>query len=226
MLDIKQEVPGGLVEGSYAPRFQAVVDAFLENFRARNEVGASLCLTHEGRKVVDIWGGMADAAEQTPWRQDTVSVVFSCTKAAMALCAHLLHERGHLDLDAPVAEVWPEFANNGKQAATTRMMLDHSVGLPGIRQTLKPDCLTDWDYMTELLAAEAPFWEPGTRNGYHALTFGFTVGEVVRRVSGKSLGTFFRDEVAAPLGLDFWIGLPEEQEHRVAPVIPYRPGRD
>lgn len=226
MLDIKQEVPGGVVEGRCDSRFQGVVDEFVDNFIARSEVGASLCLTHEGRTVVDVWGGLADSSEQVPWSRDTVSVIFSCTKAATALCAHLLHQRGQLDLDAPVAEIWPEFACNGKQSATTRMMLDHSVGLPGIRQPLKSDCLLDWDYMTEKLAAEEPFWEPGTRNGYHALTFGFTVGEVVRRVSGKSLGSFFRDEVAGPLGLDFWIGLPEEQEHRIAPVIPYRPGPD
>lgn len=226
MLELDQEVPGGVVEGRYDPRFKPVVDRFLENFRVRNEVGASLCLIHEGRKVVDVWGGMADPAAQTPWREDTVSVVFSCTKAATAVCAHLLHERGQLDLDAPVAEVWPEFARNGKEGATTRMMLDHSVGLPAIREKLKADCMTDWDYMTERLAAEEPFWEPGTRNGYHALTFGFTVGEVVRRVSGKSLGAYFRDEVATPLGIDYWIGLPEEQEHRVAPVIPFRPGPD
>ncbi len=226
MLNIEQEIPGGVVEGHCDPHFQEVVDEFVGNFTTRNEVGASLCLTHEGHKVVDVWGGQADASEQVPWRRDTVSVIFSCTKAATALCAHLLHQRGQLDLDAPVADVWPEFASNGKQSATTRMMLDHSVGLPGIREPLKSDCLTDWDYMTERLAAEQPFWEPGTRNGYHALTFGFTVGEVVRRVSGKSLGTFFQDEVAGPLDLDFWIGLPEEQEYRVAPMIPYRPGPD
>jgi len=226
MLDVKQEVPGGIVEGFYDPRFQGLLDEFLENFRSRDEVGASLCVKQDGDTVIDVWGGVADGARDRVWREDTVSVIFSCTKAATALCAHLLHERGQLDLDAPVADVWPEFASKGKQSATTRMMLDHSVGVPAIREPLKADCLTDWHYMTEKLAAEEPFWEPGTRNGYHALTYGFTVGEMVRRVSGKSLGTFFRDEVAGPLGLDFWIGLPEEQEERVAPVIPYRPGRD
>ena len=173
----------------------------------------------KARLLVDLWGGTADAATGRPWQRDTVSIVFSSTKGATALCAHILASRGKLDIEAPVAEIWPEFAVAGKEKATVRMMLDHSVGVPVLRDPAKPDCIEDWDYMTERLAAQAPFWEPGTRNGYHALTFGFTVGEIVRRVSGKSLGSFFRDEVARPLGIDFWIGLPEEIEPRVAPIL-------
>ena len=171
--------------------------------------------------MVDLWGGTADQKTGAPWTKDTVSIVFSCTKGATALCAHVLASRGKLDLDAPVAELWPEFAQNGKERATTRMMLDHSVGVPALRAKVKDSGPYEWDYMTGLLAEEAPFWEPGTRNGYHGFTFGWTVGEMVRRAAGVSLGTFFQDEIAKPLGLDFWIGLPEAIEPRVAPIIPY-----
>ena len=147
-----------------------------------------MCITHEGRTVVDLWGGLARPADGAPWQRDTVSIVFSCTKGATALCAHVLASRGQLDVDAPVAEYWPEFARKGKEHATVRMMLDHSVGLPAFKTPLRPGGCTDWDYMVEMLADEEPFWEPGTRNGYHMINFGWTVGELVRRVSGKSLG--------------------------------------
>ncbi len=213
---------GSTIEGSIDPRFEAVLTAFAENFARRGEVGASVALVHDGATVVDLWGGFADAENRHPWAGDTISIVFSSTKGATALCAHMLVSRGELDLEQPVAELWPEFAANGKQNATVRMMLDHSAGVPALRVRMKKGGYTDWDYMVECLAAEEPFWAPGTRNGYHGLTFGWTVGELVRRVSGKSLGTFFADEVAGPLGLDFWIGLPEAEEPRVATMIPYR----
>ena len=171
--------------------------------------------------MVDLWGGVADPKSKAPWTRDTVSIVFSCTKGATALCAHVLASRGQLDLDAPVAELWPEFAPHGKERVTTRMMLDHSSAVPAVRAPVKDDGPYDWAYMTERLAAEVPFWEPGTRNGYHGFTFGWTVGEMVRRASGKSLGAFFREEIAGPLGLDFWIGLPEAIEPRVAPIVPH-----
>jgi CubicO group peptidase (beta-lactamase class C family) len=140
-----------------------------------------------------------------------------------ALCAHILESRGKLDIEAPVAEYWPEFAKNGKERATVRMMLDHSVGLPAFKTPLRADGCTDWDYMTQMLANEEPFWIPGTRSGYHMINFGWTVGEIVRRVSGKSLGTFFRDEVAKPLGADFFIGAPESVASRIAPISAYKP---
>jgi CubicO group peptidase (beta-lactamase class C family) len=139
------------------------------------------------------------------------------------LCAHVLASRGELDLDAPVAEYWPEFARKGKEHATVKMMLDHSVGLPAFRTPLRPGGCTDWDYMCGMLADEEPFWKPGTRNGYHMINFGWTVGELVRRASGRSLGTFFREELATPLGVDFWIGAPEEIEPRIAPMMMYAP---
>ena len=208
-------------EGTCKPGFERVAEAFAKNFDSKGEVGASVCLTVKGETVVDLWGGVADQKTGTPWTTDTVSIVFSCTKGATALCAHILASRGKLDLDAPVTELWPEFGKHGKEHVTTRMMLDHSAGVPALRAKVKDSGPYEWDYMTGLLADEAPFWPPGTRNGYHGFTFGWTVGEMVRRASGVSLGTFFRTEVAEPLGLDFWIGLPEEIEPRVAPIIPY-----
>jgi len=216
---LRHELPHGVVEGRYDHRFAPVAEAFLRNFAEHDEVGASVALTLGGETLVDLWGGVADRDSLKPWEHDTVSIVFSCTKGATALCAHILSSQGKLDIEAPVASIWPEFSHHGKELATTRMMLDHSVGVPVLREAVKPDCLMDWDYMTERLAAERPFWEPGTRNGYHALTFGFTVGEIVRRVAGQSLGSFFREQVAAPLGIDFWIGLPEAIEPRVATII-------
>ena len=209
------------IDGQCKKGFERVAEAFTQNFTEKGELGASLCLTVGGEKVVDLWGGVADAKTSTPWTRDTVSIVFSCTKGATALCAHMLASRGKLDLDAPVAELWPEFAQKGKEAVTTRMMLDHSSAVPALRAKVKDTGPYEWDYMTQRLAEEEPFWVPGTRNGYHGLTFGWTVGEMVRRASGKSLGTFFRDEVAKPLGLEFWIGLPEAIEPRVAPMVPY-----
>jgi CubicO group peptidase (beta-lactamase class C family) len=209
------------IGGACKPGFERVAEAFERNFAERGEVGASACITVGGESVVDLWGGTANPDTGAPWTKDTVSIVFSCTKGATALCAHVLASRGALDLDAPVVELWPEFGQHGKERVTTRMMLDHSAGVPALREKVKASGPYEWDYMTERLAAEEPFWVPGTRNGYHGLTFGWTVGEMVRRASGKSLGTFFQDEIATPLGLDFWIGLPEAIEPRVAPMIPF-----
>ena len=208
-------------EGTCKKGFERVAETFARNFAEHGEVGASVCLQVNGETVVDLWGGAADPKTQTPWKKDTVSIVFSCTKGATALCAHVLASRGKLDLDAPVTELWPEFGQHGKERVTARMMLDHSSAVPALRERVKNAGPYDWAYMTERLAAEEPFWVPGTRNGYHGFTFGWTVGEMVRRASGKPLGAFFRDEVARPLGLDFWIGTPEEIEPRIAPIIPF-----
>jgi CubicO group peptidase (beta-lactamase class C family) len=214
------------VHGTCDPQFQQVRNEFERNFRERGEVGASVCVTVRGRTVVDLWGGFARPETQTPWTAETISIVFSSTKGATALCAHMLASRGKLDLDAPVATYWPEFAQAGKAQIPVKMLLNHQAGLPAVRAQLPQGAYANWDLMVNALAKEEPFWEPGTRNGYHALTIGWLVGEVVRRVSGKSLGTFFRDEVAKPLGLDFWIGLPEDKEARVAPMIAAEPDPD
>jgi CubicO group peptidase (beta-lactamase class C family) len=219
---LQRDLAAGRLAGVYDPRFVPVVDAFVANFDERGEVGASLCVSVEGETLVDVWGGVADPATGTAWDRDTVSVVHSCTKGATALCAHVLAAQGVLDLEAPVAEYWPEFGRAGKETATVRMMLDHSVGVPVLRGEVAAGELYDWDRMITRLEAEEPFWEPGTRHGYHMINFGWTVGELVRRAAGRSLGTFFREAVAEPLGIDFWIGLPADQEHRVAPVMPTR----
>jgi CubicO group peptidase (beta-lactamase class C family) len=207
------------IQGVCDARFQGVRDEFESNFAKRSEVGASVCVTMEGQTVVDLWGGLADRHTKRPWERDTIGLVWSSTKGATALCAHILISRGLLDLDRTVASYWPEFGQVGKDAITVRMLLDHQAGLPAIRQPLVAGGLYDWQYMTSVLAAESPFWKPGTRQGYHATTFGHLVGEIVQRVSGRPFDVFFREEVAGPLGLDFRIGLPEEHEPRVAPTI-------
>jgi CubicO group peptidase (beta-lactamase class C family) len=211
------------IEGFCEPRFARVREEFERNFAERGEVGASVCVTLDGEPVVDLWGGQADPAAGRAWDRDTIGHVWSATKGATALCAHMLASRGQLDLNAPVARYWPEFAKNGKESVLVRHLLNHQAGLPAVRDPLPAGCFYDWSLMVDALAREEPFWRPGTRNGYHALTFGYLVGEVIRRVDGRTLGAFFRDEVAGPLGLDFWIGLPPEQEGRVAPTIPAAP---
>ncbi len=223
MESLKVEVPTGIVQGEFDERFGSVVDRFVDNYHEHDEVGASLCVTYEGETVIDVWGGAVDRELSAPWESDTISIVMSCTKGAVALCAHVLADRGLLDIEAPVKEYWPEFARNGKENATVRMMLDHSVGVPALRGELPGDFMIHWDQVCDRLAAEEPFWEPGTRNGYHLINFGWTVGELVRRVSGKSLGTFFQEEICQKLGLDFWIGLPEEHERRVSNMIQATP---
>jgi len=211
------------VQGHYDPAFNSVRDIFEQNFTERGEVGASVCLRDSaGRVVVDLWGGTR-ADGQTPWTRDTMSIVFSCTKAATALCAQLLIDRGQLDPDALVTKYWPEFGANGKELTTVRDMLRHRSGVPALREPVKPGGFLDFEYIVERLAAETPFWEPGTSHGYHMVTFGWTVGELVRRVSGKSLGQFFKDEIANPYGLDFHIGLAENEFERVSKLIVYKP---
>jgi CubicO group peptidase (beta-lactamase class C family) len=205
--------------GDCDPRFLAVREEFERNFQERGEVGASVCVTLDGETVVDLWGGFADRQRTRPWQRDTLTLVWSCTKGAVALCAHMLVARGRLDLDAPVAQYWPEFARHGKDEIAVRLLLNHQAGLPAIRQPLQPGELYNWRRVCDLLAGEQPFWSPGARQGYHATTFGHLVGEVVRRVSGKDIAAFFRDEIAGPLALDFHIGLPEADEPRVAPTI-------
>jgi len=217
-MSVSIETKAGKVEGVCDAKFTGVLDAFVANFEARGEVGASCAINVEGRPLVDLWGGRK-APRGDPWDRDTISIIFSSTKGAMALCAHMLADRGQLDLDALVTKYWPEFGQNGKESATVSMLLDHSVGLPHVRAVPKPGAFNDYDHMVEIIAKEAPFWVPGTRNGYHAITMSWTVGEIVHRAAKKRMGRFFADEIAKALDLDFWIGLPEAQEHRVAPMI-------
>ncbi|HET6951548.1 MAG TPA: serine hydrolase domain-containing protein [Acidimicrobiales bacterium] len=207
-----------VVSGTVAPGFEGVRDAFARNFTEQGEVGAAFSLVHDGRTVVDLWGGVADAATGAPYTEDTLQLVFSTTKGATAICANLLAQRGELDLDAPAAHYWPEFAQAGKGDIPVRWLLCHKSGLAYVDSDLGLEDALAWDPAVEALAAMTPLWEPGTAHGYHAVTYGWLVGEVVRRVTGRSLGTFFADEVAGPLGLEFWIGLPDEQQARVAPL--------
>jgi CubicO group peptidase (beta-lactamase class C family) len=203
------------IEGECAERFRPVREAFEANFQRRNEVGAAVAVLHRGRPVVDLWGGWADQARSRPWQRDTIVNIYSCTKALTAFCAHQLVERGRLDLDAPVADYWPEFAQRGKARIPVRWLLSHRAGLAAVRELLPMEALYDWDAMTTALAAEEPWWEPGSAHGYHTLTFGWLVGEVVRRIDGRSLGTYCREEIAQPLGLDLHIGLPDAEHARV-----------
>lgn len=211
------------VHGICDPKFARVRDEFERNFAERGEVGASVCLSVDGEVAVDLWGGLADPATGDPWREETVSVVFSCTKAAVATCAHILIDRGELDPNARVSEYWPEFARNGKETTTVQMMLDHQSAVPALRDPVPGGAFGDWSYMTRRMEDETAFWEPGTQNGYHMVNFGWTVGELVRRVSGRSPGTFFREEVAEPTGASFWIGLPETEQVHIAPIRMYQP---
>jgi CubicO group peptidase (beta-lactamase class C family) len=210
------EVP---IHGYCDPRFTPVREAFVENFVNGPDVGAAVAVYLDGDPVIDLWGGFADKARTRPWRQNTLVTVYSTTKGMTTICAHRLVEQGKLNLDAPVAKYWPEFAQAGKGDIPVHMLLSHRSGLPSVDEELPVGAIYDWDAMTAALARQAPLWEPGTRHGYHGLTFGWLVGEVVRRVSGKSLGTFFRDEVAIPLGLAFYIGIGPEHDHRIAQML-------
>jgi CubicO group peptidase (beta-lactamase class C family) len=206
------------VHGTIAPGFEGVREAFAANFAEHGEVGAAVSVVIDGRTVVDLWGGVADAATGAPYGEDTLQLVFSSTKGATALCASLLAQRGDLDVDAPVASYWPEFAQAGKGEIPVRWLLTHEAGLPFVDAPLELEDLLAWGPAVDALAAMAPVWQPGTAHGYHAVTYGWLVGEVVRRITGRSLGAFFADEVAGPLGLEYWIGLPEDQQARVAPL--------
>jgi CubicO group peptidase (beta-lactamase class C family) len=208
------------IHGTCDSRFQRVRDVFTQQLDDPEEIGASVAVTLGGRAVVDLWGGHADAARTQPWNADTLVNLFSTTKGMAATCAHRLADQGKLDLDAPVAKVWPEFAQADKGAIPVRWLLDHSAGLVAVDKPLPPPAMFEWDTMCAALAEQAPWWEPGTAHGYHALTFGWLVGEVVRRVSGKSVGTYFRDEIAGPLGADLHIGTPAAHDARIAELIP------
>jgi len=211
------------IEGTWDPHFGAVVDALSASFDAGTDVGASVAVLMDGQPVVDVWGGYVDAEHSAPWRQDTLTNVWSTTKTMYFLCALMLADRGELDFYAPVAEYWPEFAAAGKEQVQVRHLMSHTAGLPGWDEPLRSEELADWDRCTSLLAAQAPWWEPGTASGYHAVTQGYLVGEVIRRITGETVGSWFAREVATPLGADFHIGLPESEDHRVSRVIPPPP---
>ena len=208
------------VEGYVAPGFDEVRDVFARNFDELGDVGAAVAVYRHGELVVDLTGGTTTAGGDEPYGRDALQLVFSTTKGATALAAHLLVQRGQLDLDAPVTDYWPEFKAQGKGEVPVRWLLCHKAGLPDVDRALTYEDALAWDPVIEALADSTPIWEPGSKHGYHAVTYGWLVGELIRRVSGRSLGTFFAEEIAGPLGIDFWIGLPDEQHHRVVPLIP------
>ena len=201
-------------------KFAGVRDLLSASIDRGDDVGASFAVTVEGEMVIDLWGGHLDEARTQPWQQDTIVNVYSSTKTMSFLCALLLADRGQLDFDANVADYWPEFAQNGKHSVKAWHFMNHASGLSGMDQHMTPDDMYDWDKMVTTLAAQAPWWEPGSASGYHALTQGYLIGELVRRITGKSLGTFFQEEIAGPLNADFYIGVPDSEFPRVGSLIP------
>jgi CubicO group peptidase (beta-lactamase class C family) len=210
------------VGGECAQRFARVRETFERSFET-GEVGAAVAVTLRGELLVDLWGGWRDGARTRPWQRDTIANVYSTTKGMTAICANRLVDAGKLDLDAPVAEYWPEFAQAGKERIPVRWLLCHKAGVPAVRKPIDVSAFYDWKGITAALAAEKPFWEPGTAHGYHAISFGFLVGEVLRRIDGRSLGGYFRDELARPLGLDFHVGCAPELDARIAEILPAPP---
>src|ERR1700674_3998970 len=207
------------IDGWTAPAFENVRDAFEKNFANGLEIGAAFAACHQGEQVVDLWGVTADPTAERPWTRDTLELVFSTTKGATAICANRLAQEGRLDVDAPVVEYWPEFGQAGKEQIPVSFLLSHQAGLAWVDEAVSLEEALAWDPMIHALERQRPLWEPGTAQGYHAVTYGYLVGEVVRRITGRTLGTYFRDEIAAPLDLDFWIGLPENEEPRVARLV-------
>jgi CubicO group peptidase (beta-lactamase class C family) len=211
------------IQGYCDSRFAAVREAFAQNFDDSTlggpEVGASVCVMLQGEPVVDLWGGLADRATAKPWQDNTLALVWSCTKGIVALAAHLLVARRLLDLDSPVARYWPEFAQTGKDTIPVRWLLTHQAALPAIEEPMAVGEFYQWNRVVEILAAAKPMWMPGTRQGYHALTFGHLIGEVIQRVTKMDLASFLREELVGPLDADFHLGLAQEHESRVSPMI-------
>lgn len=208
------------IHGHCADQFAGVKAAFESNFTAHNDIGASVAVSHEGEFVVDLWGGHLSSDRTEAWDENTITNVWSSTKTMAAMCLLVLADRGEVDLTSPAAKYWPEFATAGKDKVEVRHFLSHMAGLSGMDTKVEGAALYDWDWMTSELAAQAPWWEPGTASGYHALTQGHLIGEIVRRVTGQSLGAFFASEIAGPLSADFHIGIGDEHVPRISPLTP------
>lgn len=205
-----------LAHGTVAPGFEPLHTAFEAAFKGRPDMGAALAIRHEGRAIVDLWGGVSDARTRTPWSHDTLSVIFSCTKGLVSILAARLVQEGRLDYEAPVTRYWPEFAASGKANVRVKDLIAHRSGLAAPREALTLDQILDWDTVVSRLAAQEPLWEPGTGHAYHAITHGWLIGEVIRRITGQSVGQYFADMVADPLRTEAWIGLPDGLHDRVA----------
>ena len=208
------------IHGECDPQFAEVREAFEENFTERGDIGAAAAVTIDGEPVVDLWAGHADAAGTRAWERDTIVNVYSTGKGMLSLGLHMLADRGLLDIEAPVASYWPEFAQAGKEGVTVRHVLGHRSGVVGARRLLPKEACYDWETMTTALAEAEPWWEPGTRHGYHVWTYGWIIGEIVRRVSGRAPGAFLREEIADPLGVDFFVGTPASEQGRIADIVP------
>jgi CubicO group peptidase (beta-lactamase class C family) len=211
--------PQGTVSGFCDTAFSAVRDAFAQNFDDGLELGASLAISIDGRNVVDLWGGSLDADRSRPWAEDSLVCVFSCTKGVAAIATMWAVARGLVDLDAPVASYWPEFAAAGKDDLPVRWLLTHEAGLPVIATRMPRGSLSDWDAMTTALAAQAPWWPPGTGHGYHGVTFGHLIGEVLRRATGRTCGELVESELARPLDVELWMPLPAECDERTSDLV-------
>jgi CubicO group peptidase (beta-lactamase class C family) len=211
------------VDGSCEARFEGVRQALSGSLDSGADVGASVAVYLHGEPVVDLWGGYVDEAKSAPWERDTLTNVWSTTKTMTFVCALMLADQKLLDFHAPVATYWPEFAQGGKEAVEVRHLMGHTAGLSGWEEPMTAEQLADWEHCITALATQTPWWEPGTASGYHALTQGYLIGEVVRRITGSSIGAWFASEVAKPLGADFFIGLPEDEDRRVSNVIPPPP---
>jgi CubicO group peptidase (beta-lactamase class C family) len=207
------------IDGTCAQGFQKVRTAFEENFVERNEIGAAVAVWVDGDLVVNLWAGSCDAAGTRPWQENTLAAVYSGTKGLTSTCLHLLADRGEIDINAAVARYWPEFGQAGKESITISSVLGHRSGVIGPRSRLSAEETLDWDRVCDRLAATAPWWEPGTAQGYHMVSFGFILGEVVRRVTGRTIGQYLRTEIAEPLGIDVHIGLPAAEHHRCAEMV-------
>lgn len=208
------------LHGTCEPRYGAVRDAFETNWADHGEVGASLCVIVGGDTVVDLWGGHADAERSRSWERDTIANVYSSTKGIAAAAAAMLIDRGQLDVERPVVDYWPEFGQSGKSQIKVRHLLTHEAGLAGVDEELPDGAVLDWDHMIGALERQAPMWPPGEAMGYHAITYGWLVGEVIRRIDGRTCGEFVRDEIAGPLDVDFFIGLPDSEDRRTADLLP------
>jgi len=214
------------IRGTCADKYSAVREAFAANFTERGEIGASVAVVADGEVVVNLWGGWSDPGRTRPWQRNTLTNVWSTTKAMTSLCAHILIDRGDLDPEAPVARYWPDFAAGGKDEITVRQIMCHQSGLTGLTVPATVEDYYDWEKITGLLAAQEPLFPPGSASGYQAITFGYLVGEVIRRITGQSCGAFFRAEIARPLGADFYIGLPKSELGRCSNLLGVRPSED
>lgn len=204
------------IHGHFEPEFKAVRDQFYKHFKQDKEIGASVSMTVGGNTVVDLWGGNTDRAGNTPWSKDTLATIFSGTKGLASLCALRLADQGKLDLEASISDYWPEFSYHGKSQIPVKWILSHKAGLVGTGKVLLPKTLYDNDALADSLAKQQPWWEPGEGHGYHAITMGWLMGKIVQNITGKSLGQYFREEIAQPLGLDLHIGLDPHEQYRVA----------